>query len=36
MTFVFPGVYLTTCNAIEEDQINTGVTSAKTDNVKHP
>lgn len=24
------------CNAIKEDQIYTGITSATTDNVKHP
>lgn len=35
MTIVCPAVYLTICNAIKEDQINTGITSVTTDNVKH-
>lgn len=36
MTTVCLAVYLTICNAIKEDQINTGITSATIDNVKHP
>lgn len=36
MTIVCQAVYLTMCNAIKKDQINTGITSATIDNVKHP